>query len=251
MRHHFFALLLLLSLNAQADTQPDPRRIKGFVGITGGFDWATISESTTVLLLTEAPAPDTFTPDNIYSSNYLFGVSAGVEFPVHTIGTIWQTSLAYYTTGDFEITGVEYMFGQSDLGNKAYSYDVSNQRLMLENKLMFSLRDRYYSAPGFYMYLMFGLGASRNEASNFKLTALEPTTIPEGEFESNSANSFTYSVGIGFESELASVIRVGFGYRYADLGKVTLGPFDEGNTANTISTTSTPTQELIFQVTIL
>jgi hypothetical protein len=58
-------------------------------------------------------------------------------------------------------------------------------------------------------------------------------------------------VGIGFESELASIIRVGFGYRYADLGKVTLGPFDEGNTTNTISTTSMPTQELIFQVTIL
>lgn len=259
MRHAYCsALLCLFSLSALADTAPDPRRIKGLVGITLGNDWATINQSTNVLLISGAPAPDTFTPTpsgsstgNNISSKFLAGASAGVEFPIHSINSIWQTSVAYYHAGNFEITGTDYMFGITDLGNKAYSYLVNNQRLMLENKLMLSLKDRYYSSPGFYMFFMFGLGASRNIASGFEETPLEDTTVPNGAFENGTANSFSYSVGVGFESEIAGYLRIGLGYRFSDLGKVTLGPYDIGDTTNTITTTSMPTQELIVLFTFL
>lgn len=252
MRHSYCAALLtLLCLHAQADSQPDPRRIKGLVGITLGNDWASINETSSVLLLNDAPAPDTFTADGMYSSKFMYGASVGIEFPIHTIGTIWQTSLAYYRAGEFTISGTEYMFGVSDLDNKTYSYNVENQRLMLENKLMFSLRDRRFYKPGFYMYLMFGLGASRNDTSNFKLTAADDTTVVVGAFESGNEKSFSYSVGFGFEAEFTSFLRLGLGYRYADLGKVTTGEFEAGDTTNTLSTNNMPTQELVFQISLM
>jgi opacity protein-like surface antigen len=254
MKHRYLAFLAsLLCINAHAlpNQQLPPPSIRGFLGLTAGYDWATISESTDVLLLSEAPAPDTFTGSGDYSGKLLYGASLGLEFPIHTIGSRWQTSLAYYRAGDFAITGTKYMFGANDLGNIGYQYDVQNQRLMLENKLMFSLLERKLSSPGFFLYLMGGVGVSRNEASNYSAYSLEDTTISVGEFASNTANSFSYSAGFGIEAEFASFLRMGLGYRYADLGKVSLGTFDLGNTSEILTTTSMPTQEMVFQITIL
>lgn len=225
--------------------------VHAVVGLVFGWDWAYVGKNQDILFLTTDPAPDEFVKDSSTNSQPMGGALVGVEFPIETIGSLWQIAVAYYQANTFETQGIDYFYSQNNLGNKAYSYSLTSYRPMLENKLLVSLTDLFLGYPESYVYLTVGVGASINKAHNYKETALEPNTPATGSFSNHTETSLSYSAGIGFEVAFAEKLRGNIGYRFTDLGRYSLGTYSQADTNDSLYNNNTLVQEAIAQLTVL
>ena len=245
MRKVTAVALCALTLSAQAS-------IKGVVGLTFGWDWARVGKDQKVLLVSTDPYPDSFVEKSTYSNQPMGGVSAGIEFPIWQNAARWQTTLAYYISNTFETNGIDYFYSIPTLGNKKYQFSLMNQRAMFENKVLFALDEVLYDYPGFYFYLMLGIGLAFNNAYDYHETSIDPTTPPpDTYFADNSTTSPTYSAGLGIEAELAETLRLGLGYRFSDFGQVSLGDYNYGDTGNTLTNNNVLVNEMILELTVV
>lgn len=244
-------LLSLLAFNAQAEPPDRDRPIRAVLGLTFGWDWAQTGQDQDVLLVSSDPAPDFFDANTTTSSKPLGGASIGIEFPIRFIGSRWQTSLAYYQSGDFTVSGIDYFYSLPNYGNKEYSYKVNSQRALLENKLLVNLSNVAYWPQTIYVYFVAAIGIAFNDAYGYKEKSLDLQTPADGVFSPHMQTSPTYSLGAGFEYEPVSTLRFGIGYRFTDLGKVTLGDYNNGDTDSTLNINNTWAQEALLQMSIL
>lgn len=218
--------------------------IRGVGGFRVGWDYATIGQNKHVQFLNSAPAPDLFQTSQTTSSRAMYGGFLGLEFPLkYSYPMRWQTAVGYYQTNSMHTNGIDYFFSLPEFGNKSYSYNVTNQRVLLENKFMFKMVEWLYG------YAMGGVGVSFNKAYGYKEVAIDPSTPADGYFQDNTSASLAYSGGVGVEAFIVDNFRMSFGYQFSELGQIQLGQYNNSNTGQTLTTTPTPTQELILQFT--
>ncbi len=206
-----------------------------------GSSWAEVGHDNRVALVKHEPAPDAFDTTQATSTRLLLGVFIGPEYDLYQETMRWQTGVSYYANPNpYQTEGIRYAYSLPDEGNIRYSYEVFSQRLLFENKYLWEMTDRLFG------YLMGGLGVAFNEAKNYQETALNGRTLANGNFEDHTYTAFTYTLGLGLEVAVIDDMRVGLGYQFSDLGKVSLGDFNQGNLGATLMNDHTPTQELVF-----
>jgi len=248
-------LFSLLAMNVMAETSEEKEYVRviekeekresevDFVlSARFGWDWAKVGKSQHVKLLDFDPAPDYFKTDNEWSTRPFIGGFLGLEFPIVNQYNLWQTGFSFYQTRVFSTSGVDYFLSEPDFGDREYHYSIRNQRVMFENKWLHQIHKRVY------VYLLGGIGAAFNKAYNYHEVSLEPHTPADGIFSEHTKTSFTYSIGLGTEVAFTKHIRAGLGYQFSDLGKVSLGDYNNGNTDDTITTSNTSTNELVMQL---
>jgi len=127
-----------------------------------------------------------------------------------------QLAVSYYHFGELQAKGV--LTQGADPGSSSnydYSYNIRNYQILLESKW-------FYERSIFKPYFSFGLGASINKASGYEVDIPNFVTFSRV-YEDKTYTSFSYSVGTGLDFNVGESIRLGVGYRFSDLGKVTLG----------------------------
>jgi opacity protein-like surface antigen len=228
---------------ASAPKAAPAQTISAVAALRLGWDWAQVGKSQHVQLLNTDPAPDLFKTSQANSNGFLYGGFLGLEFPLKTeVDLRWQTGIAYYQTTSFQTKGVDYFFSLPQFGDKSYSYKITNQRMMVENKLLYGFHDRIY------VYGLAGVGVGFNNAYAYHERAIDPNTPANGVFNSNSVASISYSVGAGLDFVLASNWIMSLGYQFSDLGDVALGTYNNGNTSDTLKMPNTLTQELVLSL---
>jgi opacity protein-like surface antigen len=136
------------------------------------------------------------------------------------IGAEWQLTPDWLIQGGLDYTGIAAYSAKGTLVQGAdaisanvynYSYNVLARQLMAAGKLLYSFKQIYHP------YIFVGLGSSFNRAYNFK-TTVPPFLTFTRQYNDYWNDSFTYSIGIGIDTDVYRNVRLGLGYRFADLG---------------------------------
>jgi hypothetical protein len=245
----FFALIFV-SVETIADgilTQPSTRWPL-IIGIGGGFSRTTnLGEATTFPILN--PITDEFysyTPTQRNETKGLFEAFVGTEYPIFA-NWLLQGGIAYAQQGSYTVSGT-YLQGPDIASTDQYNYQfkVRTRQVLLQTKWMYPIRGRYFP------YLLAGLGASFNKASNFSNTA-PPSLTFSRTYADNTTSGLAYRLGIGMDIALMQQLRLGIAYRFANLGKVSLGSATIQQTAvgGTLDQANTYANEALLQLTFL
>jgi opacity protein-like surface antigen len=171
------------------------------------------------------------------------------------LGTEWtflpqwalQLGLDYNQAWDFRAEGS--LVQGADIQSEdqySYHYDILTRQLLVESKILYRYKER------FHPYLLLGIGASFNEASNYNTNVPSFLTFTR-QYQDNTETSFTYNVGVGVDVDIAKHFRLGLGYRFADFGQVKLGSasIDTTQVNGTLSQPHLYASEIIAQFTML
>lgn len=128
-----------------------------------------------------------------------------------------QGGLTYTAMTSFQAKG-SFVQGTDQMSENiyTYSYKVKTQQLLVQAKLLYPYRDI------FYPYLLLGVGASFNQSSDFNNSVPTELTFTR-EYTDNRLTRLAYRLGLGFDIALMPQLRVGLAYRFADLGRCSLG----------------------------
>lgn len=227
-------------------TPPPPENLAPFwrpvITLSGGVFWPTQLGKSQEFFL----EPSTYTY-NTHKNNQgrgIFGGFGGLEF---TLNPMWamQLGASYYQTSSMNTSGVVHQgidLPSSD--NFNYHYDLTSRQVLAEGKLLMNNFER------FHPYVSLGLGASFNRASNYNVHIPNSITFSP-KFADYSNNSFSYSVGTGVDMDIIPHLRLGLGYRFADLGKANLGAgrIDNVPISHTLQQSNLYTNQLLAQLT--
>jgi len=180
------------------------------------------------------------------ANGQVLGVLAGIEFPVKE-NYLLQLALKYSRLANLNVDGTVYEGADAQSADEfSYRYNISSQQLMVESKLLYIWKEKYYP------YLQLGLGRSVNDARNYSVDyPIFLTFSPL--FENKSTNAFAYSLGLGVDWDINSNCRVGIGYRYLNIGKITLGAgrIDDVPIEPTLEQSSASIHEVLAEITYL
>lgn len=171
----------------------------------------------------------------------LLGIFGGAEF---TINPLWalQLGLGYYQSSSFTTSGTLSQGSEIPFSKFDYDYTISSRQLLVESKFLTTYRER------FHPYLSLGLGQSFNKASDYTVNNSRAPFSPR--FGDSTTNTFSYTAGLGVDYDITSNIRLGLGYRFADLGKVGLGngKIDNLPISHTLKQSNLYTNQLLAQL---
>lgn len=194
---------------------PVPSRKHVVMSVGGGEAFANqVGDSNTF--------PPAIIPGNSYEYDFgsdqspFFNAFVGGQWPL-TSNLDVQAGLAYYYIGSFSADGTVNQ-GVDPQSSNVYDvdYQIRSQSLLFDTKWLY--------APGrYHPYLSAGVGCAFNNASDFDVTIVPPFTTVSREFNDHDTTSFTYTVGLGVDVDVYERVRIGVGYRFSDLGKVSLG----------------------------
>jgi len=127
-----------------------------------------------------------------------------------------------------------------------YHYRVTNKQLLLEGKLLYTTHEKYHP------YLLAGVGAAFNRSNNY-YTNVPPFITFTRMYQNKSTLSFSYAIGVGIDVDVTSHMRIGAGYRLADLGKIKLGnaTIDTTPVNGTLTQNNLYTNEMLAQIIFL
>ncbi len=149
----------------------------------------------------------------------LLDLYLAAEFEVQK-GLLLQLGAGYVQPNSFTAKG-SFIQG-ADTGSQNtynYQYKILTRQILAEAKLVvFGNTDQK-----FHPYLVVGVGDSQNNAYNYSTNVPETLTFTRT-YATQTQNSLSFIGGGGVEFDIHEQVRLGFGYRYAGLGKVSLGP---------------------------
>lgn len=127
-----------------------------------------------------------------------------------------------------------------------YNYRIISKQLLLEGKLLYTAHEKYHP------YLLVGIGSAFNRAYNY-YTNVPPFIAFTRMYQNKSTSSFSYAIGVGIDIDITSHMRVGGGYRFADLGKTKLGNavIDTTPVNGTLTQNNLYTNEVLAQITFI
>lgn len=156
-----------------------------------------------------------------------------------------QAGLDYNRTEPFLVNSVFLQGADAESSDSyLYRYNVKTNQFLVNSKLLYSLKNR------FHPYVFGGLGAAFNKA--YKYTTNVPTFITfTRNYYDNSNTNFSYALGVGIDTDVTPNMRVGIGYRYTDLGKVSLGNsfIDLSAVPGTLTQSNLHVNEFLVQLT--
>lgn len=154
-----------------------------------------------------------------------------------------QIGLSYVENKSFTENGNVYEFADPAFNNLTYQYRIKSRRVSLETKISHLFRHVLHP------YVSASLGEAFNQAyayTEYPVTSADvPMTQP---FANHLSRSLTYSVGFGIDVDLTEHVRLGAGYRFADLGNANLGITPLQSSTNKISNTHLYTNEVLAQL---
>lgn len=168
----------------------------------------------------------------------------GIEWNVRP-NWIMQVGVDYNQTSPFSARGTFLQGADAESADSyEYHYGVLTRQLLLEGKLLYTLKDRYHP------YLLAGLGTAFNKAYDF-YTNVPPTLTFTRMYANNATTSFSYALGVGIDTDISPQLRLGVGYRFTDLGQVKLGnaTIDTSNVYGTLTQSDLYANELLLQLT--
>lgn len=224
---------LLLAPIAHAELRP-------IAAVSFGFDQVYIGKQQNVLLVPPF-INNVYAPDHDFSTQAFGGGFFGVETGLVKDWAL-QVGLSYYQAQAFNVSGQIYQFGDPSLNDISYQYKIQNKRLLAETKLLYTFQKR------FHPYISGGLGEAFNRSYGYQETSASSFTSTMTPFTSSTTHSFTYDLGTGVDVDLTSRVRLGAGYRYADLGKATLGVSPDQSSTETPGYQHLHTNEFILQL---
>jgi opacity protein-like surface antigen len=216
------------------------------VSVRGGADYAKVGGKTVDIKLADTFAlPFQYVPEDKWHSTGMWSGLLGIEFPFLNEDLRWQSGVAYYETGHFEVEGDVLWYSEPALDNEEYSYKVKNQRILWENKWLGELDEDVF------LYFLFGMGASINKTSDYQENnKSDPDIYINPSFGDETTTSFTYTFGVGLEVPIFEAWRLGVGYQYSDLGEVQLKKIEDQGPGH-FRFDSTPTHEVFGSITYL
>jgi len=158
-----------------------------------------------------------------------------------------QLGVSGYQNGVTSPAGDVWLFGLPQFDVLSYSYEIDHTRVMVEGKFLTTLGLNQTWHP----YVSWGVGEAFNRASHYQETPIVDCALPSSAFADHKDNSFTWAVGIGVDYAIMPQVRVGFGYQFADLGSVSLGPTPLANTTQTLSFSNMYANQFRFQISFL
>lgn len=177
-------------------------------------------------------------------TSFLSDVFIGVE---KSLSPKWalQLGLDYNQTSPFSAQGTLLQgVDTASADSYTYNYEILTKQLSLEGKLLYTFKTIYHP------YALVGLGAAFNRAQNYS-TNVSPFLAFTRTYANNTTTSFSPTIGVGFDADVTSTIRAGIGYRFTDLGKVSLGDstIDGTPASGTLSQSHLYSSEVLAQIT--
>jgi opacity protein-like surface antigen len=127
-----------------------------------------------------------------------------------------------------------------------YNYSIIIRQLLIDAKILYTYQQIYHP------YITGGLGASFNRAYSYT-TNVPPDLTFTQQYRSNTSPSFTYALGFGVDIDIHENLRLGIGYRFTNLGQVSLGSanIDHISVQGTLRQGHLYASELIAQFTMV
>lgn len=97
-----------------------------------------------------------------------------------------------------------------------YDYQIQSHQLLAEGKVYWIAKEKIQP------FLMVGLGPVFNKVSNYQ-TSVPPFLEFTPMFSNDTKTDVSYAVGPGVDLSLSPSFRMGFAYRWTDLGSTTTG----------------------------
>lgn len=187
-----------------------------------------------------------------YSANHATQTSAlmdgfvGVEWNLQPNWAL-QAGLDYNQISPFSAKGTLLQGVDIESANSyAYYYGILAKQLLVEGKLLYAIKKHYHP------YVLMGLGAAFNKAYNYYTNVPSFLTFTPT-YNDHTTTSYSYAVGVGMDVDITPNLRLGIGYRFADLGKVQLGGASINGVAlsDTLSQSRLYANEVLAQVTFI
>ncbi len=127
-----------------------------------------------------------------------------------------------------------------------YHYHIITRQLLAEGKLLYGF------GCGIHPYIMAGAGKSFNYTDSYVANIPLFLTFTR-KYHNNNATAFSYIAGVGVDVDIIEHLRLGVGYRYAQLGTVTLGSarIDTTRVTGTLSQSHLYLNEALVQLTFV
>lgn len=222
-KKNFFALTscLLVSTFASAGELGSPvapsQGFRPVVAVLGGVAGVNASRSQ-VFIGTD---DDVFTYNsrgNNKTTGFV-GAFLGVEHELPSPNFLMQLGVEYDYFGNIKVHGINAVGIEPRTSTHYnYSYRLQTQQVLAVAKLLVTTHQI------FHPYAAVGLGAAFNDASRYNVSTHERGSINLTPlFDNNTHTAFSYSLGLGVDTDITQQVRLGLGYRYSSFGKASLG----------------------------
>lgn len=187
-----------------------------------------------------------YAPNSPAAHSSLQNVFVGVEHALNQRWS-WQTGVDYSKISPFYAKGT--LTQGVDVGSQDtydYHYRISTQQFLWLNKFLYTVKEHYHP------YVLVGVGAAFNNAYHYA-TTIDPNLTFTRSYDGHRQTAFTYALGAGVDATITEHLRLGFGYRFADIGRVSFGNASIDGTAvsGTLAQSDLYVHELLVQLTWL
>ncbi|WP_298627026.1 hypothetical protein [uncultured Legionella sp.] len=214
--------------------------LRPFAGIALGAEFIRTGHAQTLSLL--PPFSNHYTNNTSFQSSGLLGLGLGIERGL-TEQLSWQLGLSGYFNTEVHSKGHVWQFALPEFDNFIYDYRIQSKRLMATGKLLGTVKQTIHP------YLSCELGAGFNRTSAYTETPLIIEASPMAPFSDRTQTSFAWGVGAGVDVDINTMLRLGLGYQFANLGKASLGLSPTQLTQQTLGLPHLYSQEVRFQLT--
>jgi opacity protein-like surface antigen len=190
------------------------------IGIGLGVNRGQPGASQTLSAADTPALQNTYTPDEATNTKGLISLFMGAERSINPYFAA-QFGLGAYFAQANTVTGTLQQSIGSTVNSYNYQYSVFSQQLLAESKLLFTGLKRVLP------YVSVGLGAALNHTDDYSATAQADTGGTPPSFDAHNETNFSYSVGLGVEMMIMPKFSLGIGYRYTNLGTVSLDSQDD------------------------
>ena len=121
-----------------------------------------------------------------------------------------QLGFAVEVTSNARLAGFIWDDADPELANYTYSYKLQHTHVAAKGKLLSDVG--YWLTP----WISASLGVGFNNAYSFNNAPLIFEALPNTNFSSHTAMTFTYTLGVGVQKAFRSHWQVGAGYEFAD-----------------------------------
>ncbi|MCX7118259.1 MAG: outer membrane beta-barrel protein [Legionellales bacterium] len=194
-----------------------PARFRPVVTLTGGAAWINTTQSQTF----SGTDGELFAyhRNNSNHTTGLVGAFLGIEHPLQNPNFLVQAGLEYTYFGGANVGGLNSVGIEPNTSTLyQYNYHIQTQQALVVAKLLTTMHDV------FHPYVSVGLGGAFHQASSFATSSTETGSLNlTPNYENRSQSAFSYSVGLGLDTNISERVRLGFGYRFSGFGEASLG----------------------------
>lgn len=156
-----------------------------------------------------------YAPTNDNQSAGLFNLSLGKEWRLTPTFAV-QAALSYYYLGQLNADGSLTQGADAQSSDHFnYDYKIYSQQVLVESKWL-------YVYQSIRPYFLIGLGTAINTAKDYTVS-MPPFITFTRIYDDNTTTAFSYNAGVGIDYDMTPFVRLGIGYRFTDLGNVSLG----------------------------